>query len=186
MTGIDPKEAARSLSEIEDVVRRVRQSRTYEIASLMMMLWGALVLAGNLATYGWPRQSGVIWIVINAAGVVGSLAISTFAVGGKAGRGLDVRVAVAFLLFFAFGLLCSRVLSHYGPRELGTFWPIYFMLLYGIAGLWFGYAFLAIGLGITALVLIGYFLVTGPAFLFWMAATNGGGLILSGLWMRRA
>jgi hypothetical protein len=60
------------------------------------------------------------------------------------------------------------------------------MLIYCIAGLWFGRAFVAIGLGITVLTLIGYFFVTGAAFLLWMAAVNGGGLILSGLWMRRS
>ena len=52
-------------------------------------------------------------------------------------------------------------------------------------GLWFGRAFVAIGLGIIALTLIGYFFVAGGAFLLWMAAVNGGGLILGGLWMRR-
>jgi hypothetical protein len=71
------------------------------------------------------------------------------------------------------------------PRELGAFWPIYFMLFYCLAGLWFGRAFISIGLGITALILIGYFFVGGAAFLLWMAAVNGGGLILGGLWMRR-
>jgi hypothetical protein len=35
------------------------------------------------------------------------------------------------------------------------------------------------------LTLVGYFFVEGAAFLLWMAAVNGGGLILSGLWMRR-
>jgi hypothetical protein len=41
------------------------------------------------------------------------------------------------------------------------------------------------GLAIIVLTLIGYFFVEGVAFLLWMAAVNGGGLILSGLWMRR-
>jgi hypothetical protein len=68
---------------------------------------------------------------------------------------------------------------------MGAFWPIYFMLFYCIAGLWLGGAFVAIGVGITTLTLIGYFFVTGGAFLLWMAAVNGGGLILGGLWMRR-
>jgi hypothetical protein len=49
-----------------------------------------------------------------------------------------------------------------------------------------GYAFVAIGLGITVLTLIGYFIVGGFAFLLWMAAVNGGGLVLGGLWMRRS
>jgi hypothetical protein len=186
LTSVDPKDAAQALNDIEQIVQRVRQSRTYDIASLMMILWGILVFAGNIANYAWPRYGGYIWIGVNAAGAVGSIAVSAFRFPGTAGRGFDFRMAMAFLLFFAFGLLCSTVLGHFGPREMGAFWPIYFMLIYCIAGLWFGPAFIAIGLGITALTLIGYFFVTGFAFLLWMAAVNGGGLILGGLWMRRS
>jgi hypothetical protein len=186
MTSIDAKEAASALNDIEQIVQRVRQSRTYDIASLMMILWGVLVFAGNIATFVWPRYGGYIWIGVNAVGAVGSIGVSVFQIPRTAGRGFDIRMAVAFVLFFAFGLLCSTVLGHFGPREMGAFWPIYFALIYCIAGLWFGHAFVAIGLGITALTLIGYFFVGGFAFLLWMAAVNGGGLVLGGLWMRRS
>ena len=57
---IDPKEAAQALNDIEDIVQRVRQSRTYDIASQMMMLWGVLVFAGNIATFLWPRDGSYI------------------------------------------------------------------------------------------------------------------------------
>ena len=67
---------------------------------------------------------------------------------------------------------------------MGAFWPLYFMMFYCIAGLWFGTIFIVIGLAMTALTLVGYFFV-GAAFLLWMAVVNGGGLILGGLWMRR-
>ena len=50
---------------------------------------------------------------------------------------------------------------------------------------WAGWAFVAIGLGITALTLIGYFFA-GDWFNLWMAVVDGGGLILGGLWMRRS
>jgi hypothetical protein len=75
-------------------------------------------------------------------------------------------------------------LERFGPCQLGTFWPLYFMLFYTLAGLWFGHAFVAIGLDISALTLIGFFYI-GEAFPLWMAFVNGGGLILGGLWMRR-
>jgi hypothetical protein len=185
MTDFGPEEAAQALSDIEQMVARVRQSRTYDIASLIMILWGVLVGLGNIATYFSPPHGAYIWISVNAIGAIGSIAVSVFRVPKKGGLGFDFRIAIAFLLFFAFGLLCSNVFGHFGPRELGAFWPIYFMLLYCLAGLWFGYAFMAIGLGITVLTLIGYFFVTGGAFLLWMAAVNGGGLVLGGLWMRR-
>jgi len=184
MTTIDPKEAAQALNDIEQIVQRVRQSRIYDIASQIMIAAGVLVLAGNVANFLTPWYANYIWITVNVLNVATAAALSTM--GGKQiGVSFDFRMLAAFLLFYAFGILCCGVLGHYGPRELGAFWPIYFMLFYCIAGLWFGRAFIIIGLGIIVLTLIGYFFVEGAAFLLWMAAVNGGGLILSGLWMRR-
>ena len=58
MTGIDPREAASALSEIDDIVSRVRQSQFYNIGSLMLIMWGALIFAGYLVTYLSPRSAG--------------------------------------------------------------------------------------------------------------------------------
>lgn len=180
---INSKEAAAALSDINDMVARVRQSRIYDQASQIAIISGALVFTGNIANFVAPGYAFFIWPAVNALNVV-SVVVISLVQGPKAIRAFDFRVLSAFLLFFAFGFLCSSVLGHFGPRELGTFWPIYFMLFYCIAGLWFGRAFLALGLSITALTLIGYFFVTGAAFLIWMAMANGGGLMVSGLWMR--
>jgi hypothetical protein len=186
MTNIDAREAATALNDVKDMVERVRQSQIYDLASQFLILWGALVVVGNLLTWGWVHFGGFIWIGVNLLGIVGSAVIGALS-GRRSGiDGFDARVAVAFLLFFAFGLLCTTVLGQFTARQMGTFWPIYTMLFYSLAGLWFGYAFVAIGLSITALTLIGYFFAAGPAFFLWMAFVNGGGLILGGLWMRRS
>lgn len=186
MSDIDAKQAAQALSDIKDIVQRVRRSRSYDVASQMIILWGGLVLAGNVANFAWPRQAAYLWIAVNLMGVAGSLAIALSFARRKGGERIEGRILAAFALIFAFGILCSCVLGHFGPREMATFWPIYSMLFYCIAGLWFGYAFLTLGLSLSALVLIGYVFVAGDTFLLWMAAVNGGGLMLSGLWMRRA
>jgi hypothetical protein len=185
MTGIDPKEAAAALSDIDTIVHRVRQSRIYDIASLMLILWGALVFAGNVASHLWPPQAGYIWMAVNAAGFAGSFVVSAFIRRRMSVPNFDFRMAAAFVLFFAFGILWSIALGHFSPRQLSVFWPTYFMMVYTIAGLWVGPAFVAIGLGITALTMIGYFFA-GEMFELWMACVNGGGLILGGLWMRRS
>jgi hypothetical protein len=185
MTGIDVKQASEALSQIDDIVRRVRQSRVYDLASQIMIMAGGLVFAGNLANWAWPRYGGYVWISVNILNVVGCAVISMFGYQRTGVRAFDGRMLAAFLLFFAFGIFCSSVLGHFTPRQMGAFWPIYFMLFYILAGLWVGHAFTAIGIGITALTLIGYFFVGGFAFLPWMAVVNGGGLILGGLWMRR-
>lgn len=184
MTSIDPKEAASALSDVQDIVRRVRQSRIYNLASLNMMMWGALSFAGYIASYLSPRTAGLGWLSIYVVGIAGSFAISAFTYRRTGIRTFDMRALLALLLFIAFGILSSVWLGHFTPRQMGTFWTIYFMLLYTIAGLWVGKAFVAIGLSIIALTLICYF-YTGGAFDLWMAVVNGVGLILGGLWMRR-
>jgi hypothetical protein len=186
MTSIDAKEAASALSDIEDISRSVRRSRIYDLASQIMIMWGALIVSGNLASWASPHDGGYIWISVNVLGVLGTTALSMFGRRRSGVRGFDPRRLAAFLLFFAFGFFCSCTLGHFGPRQMETFWPIYFMLFYILAGLWVGHAFVVIGLSITALTLIGYFFVEGAAFPLWMAVTNGGGLVLGGLWMRRS
>jgi hypothetical protein len=181
---IDSREAQAALADINDMVARVRQSRIYDIASQIMIVAGVMVLAGNIATYVTPRYAYYIWPGINVLNVVAAAVISVMSYRRTGVRAFDYRVLVAFLLFYGFGILCISVLGHFGWREMSVFWPTYFMLFYCLAGLWFGRAFLAIGLSITVLTLIGYFFIGGALFLLWMAAVNGGGLILSGFWMR--
>lgn len=181
---IDSQQASEALADINDVVQRVRQSRIYDLASLMLIMWGVLVFAGYLVTYLWPRHAGYGWIAVYAAGLAGTIAIGRFNKARAGGRTFDLRMLAAFLLIMLFGIFVSAWLGHFSPRQIGTFWPIYFMLFYTIAGLWAGYAFVAIGLSIIALTLVGYFFI-GGAFDLWMAVVNGGGLVLGGLWMRR-
>ncbi|HTO60622.1 MAG TPA: hypothetical protein VMM15_05135 [Bradyrhizobium sp.] len=182
---LDSAEARKALADIDDVVHRVRQSRIYDLASRIMIMWGVLVFAGNLVTWLSPRNSATIWIAVNTLGVVGTVALSILDMRRTGMPSFDLRVVAAFVLYFAFGLLCSVVLGHFGWREMATFWPVYAMLFYVLAGLWFGRAFVIIGLAITVLTLIGYFFVFGMAFVLWMAVVNGGGLIVGGLAMRR-
>jgi hypothetical protein len=181
---IDSQQAASALSDIDAIVRRVRQSRIYNLASLMIIMWGALTFAGYLATYLSPRSGYYFWIAVYLTGIAGSFVVSRLDQARKGVRTFDLRIFAAFVLFIAFGIFCCW-LGHFTPRQLGTFWPLYFALVYTVAGLWIGTAFVVIGLGITALTLIGYFLV-GDAFDLWMAFVNGGGLMLGGLWMRRS
>jgi hypothetical protein len=185
MTVIDPKEAASALSDIDAVVRRVRQSRIYNLASLMLIMWGVLVFAGNITSFMLPHSGGYVWLAVDVLGIAGSFAISALGYPRTGIRTFDFRALLAFLLFVAFGIFASVWLGHFPPRQLGAFWAIYFMMVYSIVGLWVGQAFVAIGLSIIALTLIGYFFV-GGWFEPWMAVVNGGGLILGGLWMRRS
>jgi hypothetical protein len=182
---IDSKEATEALGEIDAISRRVRQSRIYNIASMSLIMWGALVFAGHLVEYGLPRHALLIWAAMAVLGIAGSFAISAATRSRTGVRTFDPRFLTAFLLFLGFGYLWTIGLGHFTARQMDTFWPLYFMLIYTIVGLWFGLAFVAIGLGVAALTLIGHFFI-GDWFHLWMAVVNGGGMILGGLWMRRS
>ena len=181
---IDSQQASAALNDINDVVHRVRQSRIYEIASLIIMLWGVLVFIGYIANYLWPQQGYTIWTIVDLGGLIISSAVG-FLVNRRSGDGnFPIRSTISFVIIGLFGLYCTILLGHFGPRQMIVFWTLYGMMFYAIAGLWFGYAFIVIAACTTALTLISYN-YAGPAFLLWMAVAHGGGLIVGGLWMRR-
>jgi hypothetical protein len=182
---IDRQQAASALSDIDSIVRRVRQSRIYNLASLMLIMWGALVFAGYVASYIWPRSAGLLWILLDTIGLAASLALGASTRQRTGVNTFNTRFLAASVLLVVFGCILSIGVGHLRPRQMDAFWPIYFMMVYSIVGLWFGYAFVAIGVGITALTLIGYFFA-GDWFGLWMAVVDGGGLMLGGLWMRRS
>ena len=180
---IDRSEASEALADINDMVQRVRQSRIYDLASRLMTMWGVLVFAGYLVTWVVPRYAFYAWTAVYVVGIAGWAAISTINRRQSGVSTFGAKFLFAFALLFAFGVFCC-VMGQFGPRQISVFWPVYFMMLYSIAGLWFGYAFIAIGLAVSVLALVGY-VYAGNAFDLWMAFVNGGGLILGGLWMRR-
>ena len=134
---IDSKQATEALFEINEIARRVRQSTIYQLSGLLIVMWGVLVFAGNLATWLSPRTADYAWLAVYVAGIAGSFAVSAFDHARTGIRSFDWRMLAATLLFFAFGFLCTRGLAHFTPRQIGTFWAIYFMLVYihrGIVG----------------------------------------------------
>ena len=181
---IDSQQASAALDDINDVVQRVRQSRIYQIASLIVVMWGVVLFVAYIAVYTWPRQGYAIWTAMNLVGLAISIGMGVLINRRNGAPRFPIRSLITFVLIVAFGVFCSVVLGHFGPRQLTVFWALYGMLFYAIAGLWFGYAFIVIAACTTALTLIGYY-YAGAAFLLWMAVAHGGGLIAGGLWMRR-
>lgn len=184
-TVIDSREASAALSDIEDLGRRVRQSQTYRRASSMLILWGLATFAGYLISFIAPPSARVGWPGVFVVGIGGSIIIGLLSARRSGVSTFDARMFAAFAAFIAFGCLWSVGIGQFTPRQLGAFWTTYFMLPYVMAGLWFGWVFVAIGSAVIALTLIGYFFA-GDWFNLWMAFVNGGGILLGGLWMRRS
>ena len=176
-------EAASMLADVESVVAKVKQSRVYRSSALIVILWGVVNLGRDVLIALAPGWFGPRWFLIDAIGIIGTLALLRGAVGF--GARFPLRMLAAFCLFYAFGWIWANFLGGFGTREQMAFWPTLFLFGYALAGVWFGAAFSALGLGLTILILAGY-VWSGAAFPLWLAAVSGGGYIVCGLWMRRA
>lgn len=176
-------EAAAALADIETVRLTTRRSVAYRLASANLILWGAIVAAANLLAWVFPLRGGRIWLGLTALGVVGSLLLGRRM--ARHGFGPVWRLFAGFALFFGFGAFWSITVGHFDGRQLNAFWPTFVMFGYALAGLWIGRAYVALGVGLAALIALGY-LYIGPLFQPYLALVNGGGLMLCGLWMRRA
>jgi hypothetical protein len=179
---IDAKSAQASLADIDAVIARLKQSSLYRGASTLIIMWGVLVACGYLANALLPRSGRAIWIAVDVVGLLATVAMGLQY--RRAGAKFDWRVVIAVVMFFAFGLICIDM-GRLGVREQGAFWPILFMFGYALAGLWLGRAFTLLGVAVAAATFAGYLWV-GSGFTLYLAVVDGGGLILAGLWMRRA
>ncbi|MGY4500759.1 hypothetical protein ACVWYH_004690 [Bradyrhizobium sp. GM24.11] len=75
---IDSQQASAALDDINDVVQRVRQSRIYQFASVIVVTWGVLLFAAYIANYAWPRQGYTIWTATNLLGLAVSVTMGVF------------------------------------------------------------------------------------------------------------
>ena len=176
-------EAGAELAAIEDMVARVKQSRIYRVAANVMVLWGVVQLAQyvvlNLAgaAFEW------IWIPVDGVGVLGTLYLLSRVRGGNP---VTVwRMLATYVLFYGFGFVWSAVLGQLHGPAVAVFWHTLFLFGMSVAGVWFGYGFLVLGLTLSLAILADY-AFAGP--LFWpiLAGVTGAGYIFCGLWMQRA
>jgi hypothetical protein len=180
---IDRDDAAASLSDIASIERRTRERLIYDRSSSQLILWGALVATGYLSAYAAPAHANIIWLGLGAVGLAGS-ALLRARHGPSDRRGIGRNLGYAQLVLFAYGALLTWLLWPMGNRQLAAFWPILVMFCHVLAGLWLGRFFIYLGAGVSLFIVAGY-LWAGPFYLLWMAAVVGGGLVASGVSLRR-
>lgn len=180
---LDRDEAAASLSDIASVERRTREAVAYARSSTILILWGVLCVLGYVFQYFRPLEARPAWIAVAIAGFLGTF-ISGHWRRSRHRSAIGQSLLYAQLALVGYGLILLVLLWPVAPRQLSAFWPTLIMLGFVLAGLWLGRFFILCGLAVTALTLAGYFW-SGAWFPLWMAAVNGGGLLLGGLWLRR-
>ena len=181
---ISKEEASVLLDKIDNIGRQVRRSFYYRRSSVAIIIWGVLTFFGYLLTYYYPHMAIWTWNIVYICGIAGSFLTGALKSDRLGQSGIQWNLIFAYLLFFAFGFTWTKVIGSFTPRQLGAFWPTYFMLAYILVGLWVGRGIVWIGLAIAAMT-VAIYLYSGPYFDLMMAFANGVCLILAGAWMRR-
>lgn len=184
---ITPEEAEEALAAIQLMTQKTRRFISSSGSYIFLILWGIVWLFGFLSSQFLPQEiSGYVWIVLDIIGGI----LSTF-IGIRMSRGVRStstitsgrRIGLFWLLLFVFTIATVAV-SWPVNYKLITMYIILFVMVGWLAmGLLLSFSSVWAGLIITALALIGYFLL--PDFFFlWMAILGGGGMIAFGLYIR--
>ena len=176
-------DAQQTLREMTQTLRRSSAAYSYYLSAPHLLLWGVIWVLGYGLSY-WRPQLWVVWPVLCAAGIAGSMTIGT-RMKARGGAARDLRpVATVIAVALLVGSLLAILPAYAIGRSGGAFFPLLVAFYYALIGIWtHAVRMLILGVALAALTLAAFFLI--PAFFpLWMAIVGGGGLILGGLWLR--
>jgi len=179
---LEPREAAAILKSAEISQRHGIESYQYNRCAPYLYIWGMAWMVGYLGCAAKPDQFDTIMPLAMWSGIVASVIWSI--AGAKGSRRLDWRIAASFLVMWIFTYGLFAILPP-NPRVIAAYFPLLFSAIYAGVGLWVGLRYVAIGAGLAAATLCGYFLFEN-FFFVWMALFGGASLILTGFWLKRA
>ena len=183
---ISPNEAEEALAAIQSVTQKTRRSIASSGAYIFLVITGIVWLVGFLATqFLTGAIVAYIWMGISILGTALSIPLGT-----RMGRRVrnpsfnaSTKRAVIFWLLLIF--YCIAVIAIARPtdgKQVTMFIVLFIMigqlsmsLLLSFSATWWA-------LPITALTLVGYFLLPG-IFYLWMGILVGGGMIALGLYI---
>jgi hypothetical protein len=184
---ISPTEAEEALAAIQAMMQKTRRAISSSGAYLFLIVWGAVWLLGFLGSQFLSQEiGGYAWIALDILGGI----LSAF-IGIRMGRGVrssspgisGKRIAIFWLLLFLYCIAAVAISWPADGKQNSMYIILFVMVGWTAMGLLLSFASVWPGLIITALALIGYFLLPG-IFYLWMAILGGGGMIALGLYIR--
>lgn len=187
MTSVSEHEARGALAEIEAVTRRGATLKGYRYAGPILMVWGVIWFLGYL---GMARLSpglwGWMWLVLDGLGFAATLILAAKAPAGAGGAaGQAVRTSLGMAAGVAFVLAIVAVFPKNDLLPYLALPGLFVGFIYTVLGIFLAPRYAGIGAVLFIATLVGYF--AWPAHLAeWLAVVGGGGLFLSGVWLRSA
>ena len=187
---VSQENAEQSLALVEGTITQTRKSIHCSYTSPILMLWGAIWVVGFLADHwylGWTYYTG--WI-LNAVGIAGTISISrSWPIKESAETPLSQRfgwrVFALWISLFVYGFIWLNLLAPFSGLQLNAFMTTAVMFVYVVMGLWFAMYFIIwLGLSVTAITLVGFYLIPSDYYSLWMAVMAGGALLGTGIYIR--
>jgi hypothetical protein len=154
---------------------------------MFLIVWGVMWLLGFLGSQFLPQAtSGYAWMILDTLGGILSAII-----GIRMGRGVrssspttsGKRIGIFWSLLFLYCFAAVAISWPADGKQLAMYIILFVMVGWIAMGLLLSFASVWPSLIITALALVGYFLLPG-IFYLWMAILGGGGMIALGLYIR--
>jgi hypothetical protein len=187
---VSPSEAEEALAAIQSMMKKTRHSIASSGAYIFLIVTGIIWLVGFLSTqFLTGAIAGYIWAGMSLLGTAVAIVLGArFA--ARVGRqvrnpsmNVTTRRAVLFWLFLAlYAVAAIAIAQPTDGKQISAFIILFIMFGQLAMGLLISFSSTWWALPITALALIGYFLLPN-LFYLWMAILGGGGMIALGLYI---
>jgi hypothetical protein len=188
---VSPTEAEEALAAINIMMKKTRHSIASSGAYIFLIVTGIIWLVGFLSTqFLTGKIVGYIWTGMSVLGTVVAILLGTrlnHRVGNKVrnpSMNATTKRAIVFWLFLVlYAMAAIAIAKPTDGRQVTAFIILFIMLGQLAMGLLISFSSTWWALLITAVALVGYFLL--PDFFYlWMAVLGGGGMIVLGAYIR--
>jgi hypothetical protein len=184
---ISPDEAEEALADIQKITQKTRHSIASSGAYIFLIVTGIVWLVGFLSTQFLTGAVVVyIWIGISGFGSAASIVLGRRMgprVRGPSTGATAKRAGIFWLLLIFYAIAAIAIARPTDGKQITMFIILFIMVGQLAMGLLLSFSSVWWALPITALALIGYFLLPN-LFYLWMAILVGGGMIGLGLYIR--
>lgn len=180
-----PEDAAEALKTAATATQRSVAAVAYTRVGRRLIVWGIVWIIVNVAgIVRLPVDGTYAWPAVNFAGLVACIILDIRSAPGRRGWRHAGESLVLFLGFAAFVLSTQFVVVQPTLIQVESLVTLVLGLIYIVIGLYIGWRLVAVGAALMLIVIAGSAWAPGQFFV-WMAAAGGGGLILGGMWLRK-
>ena len=184
---VSPTEAEEALSAIQTLMQKTRHSIASSGAYIFLIITGIIWLVGFLSTQFLTGQIvAYIWTGMSIVGTAVAVLLGSRMdrrVRRPSVNATTKRAVIFWLLLVFYGIASVAIARPTDGKQVTMFIILFTMLGQTAMGLLLSFASTWWAVPITALALVGYFLLPGYFYL-WMGILGGGGMIALGLYIR--